>query len=522
MTHPRLAEAMMDPGIYPVIPGNVEMIQTHISYIFIAGDFVYKVKKAVNFGFLDFTTLERRKYYCDEELRLNQRLAPDIYLKVVPIFESDGEIHLKGEGRIVEYAVLMRRLPRERMLKTLLREGKADSSTMEEIALKLADFHARAATGGDIDRIGGIETVRYNHDENFEQTRKYVRITIPEGKYQFLKDYVHHFMEKYSSLLSRRVVEHRIRDCHGDLHLEHICVTDGIVIFDCIEFNERFRYSDVASEVAFLSMDLDFNGFTEYAQIFETAYIRYSGDQELGLLLNFYKCYRAYVRGKVISFRIDEPEIDEKERLSTVATASNYFDLAYAYAARPEKPALILISGLMGTGKSVLARNIAPLLGAEVIRSDVLRKTMLGIAPDERRYENFGSGIYSEKVSDRVYTRAVELAEEKLGRGKSVIIDASYKRRKERLKAGAAASRMNADFFIVECVCPESVIEQRLTSRMSQKDEASDGRWEIFHAQKADFDPITEIPEGRHIVVDTSLTPEESAVEAIRGIRLSR
>ncbi|MFB3926890.1 MAG: hypothetical protein ACE14T_12640, partial [Syntrophales bacterium] len=147
MTHPRLAEAMMDPGIYPVIPGNVEMIQTHISYIFIAGDFVYKVKKAVNFGFLDFTTLERRKYYCDEELRLNQRLAPDIYLKVVPIFESDGEIHLKGEGRIVEYAVLMRRLPRERMLKTLLREGKADSSTMEEIALKLADFHARAATG---------------------------------------------------------------------------------------------------------------------------------------------------------------------------------------------------------------------------------------------------------------------------------------------------------------------------------------------------------------------------------------
>ncbi|MBE9547599.1 MAG: AAA family ATPase [Proteobacteria bacterium] len=520
MPYSRLVEAMSKPGFYPHMPDSVEVIQTHISYIFIAGDYVYKVKKAVDFGFLDFTTLEKREYYCNEELRLNRRLAPETYLDVVEIGEDDnGNLILENGGKIIEYAVKMKKLPRERMLGTLISEGKVDTSVMDAVARKLVDFHGRAATGGEIDLVGGVDMIRKNHDEDFEQTERYINITIPESSYRFIKSYIYRFMERHDSLLKKRVADHRIRDCHGDLHLDHICVTDDdVLIFDCIEFNERFRYSDVAAEVAFLAMDLDYNGYPDYADAFIGSYIKYSGDQDMSALLNFYKCYYAYVRGKVVSFMIDDNEIGEEEHKEAVRNASMYFDLAYTCAARLERPALILIAGLMGCGKSVLAENIAPRLGAGIIRSDIVRKEMQGISSTERHYEDFGKGIYSDDVSRKTYERALDLAEEKLREGKSVIIDASYKRRDERVKAYDAAARLNADFFVIECVCAEEIIRKRLDSRMVDAGEISDGRWEIFQAQKEDFDKITEVPERFHITIDTSSTPEESAHTAIELI----
>ena len=437
MTHPKLVESMLNPDFYPDKPGGrVELVQTHISYVFIAGDLVYKVKKPVNFGFLDFMTLEKRKYYCEEELRLNRRLAPDAYLAVMPICEEpSGRLRLGGKDRIVEYAVKMIRLPQDRMLKVLLSQGKAGLPEIEAIARKVAEFHALAATGGKIDEMGSIETIRFNCEENFEQTKKYVGATLSAEKYAFIGDYVRTFIEKERPLFESRISGHRIRDCHGDLHLEHICLTDGIVIFDCIEFNERFRYSDTASEVAFLSMDLDFNGYPDDARAFADDYIRFSKDGQMQSLLNFYRCYRAYVRGKVISFRLDEAALSESERSEIVAAGSRYFDLAFSYAARLEKPALILMTGLMGSGKSHLARNLSPLLGADVLRTDVLRKEMLDISPEERRFEEFGAGIYSDKVSARTYDLALEKALDLISRGRSVILDASFKRRTEREKA---------------------------------------------------------------------------------------
>ncbi len=516
MTHPKLVEAMSNPEFYPHRSQGVELIQTHISYIFIAGDYVYKVKKAVDFGFLDFTTLEKRRHYCNEEIRLNRRLAREIYLGVVEICEdADGNLFLgKGAGT-VEYAVKMKRLPQERMLSTLLPEGKVDKSIMKPIAGKMVDFHENAATGGEIDLVGGVETIRKNHDENFEQTGPYINITIPENSYRFIRSYIYRFMEEQLPLLKKRVAAHRIRDCHGDLHIEHICITDDILIFDCIEFNERFRYSDVAAEVAFLAMDLDYNGYPDYADAFKNHYIKYSGDDEINTLLNFYRCYYAYVRGKVTSFRIDDEAIQKEERKKAAETAIRYFDLAYTYAARLEKPSLILVAGLMGTGKSVLAKNIAPRLGAEILRSDILRKEILNIYPTERYYEDFGKGIYTDDISRKTYQRALDLAEEKLIEGKSVIIDASYKDRDERIKAADTAGRLNAGFFVIECFCPDEIIKKRLDSRMADVDEASDGRWEIFQTQKDKFDEITEV---QKITIDTSLTEEESVRKAIEEI----
>ena len=542
MTHPKLVEAMFRPEFYPHRPEQVELIQTHISYIFIAGTYVYKVKKAIDFGFLDFTTLDKRKYYCNEELILNRRLAPKVYLEVVEIGEdAGGNIVLGMKDRIVEYAVKMLKIPQEGMLKTLLHQGKVDHSIMDALARKLVDFHSHAATGGHIDEIGGLETIRRNHDENFEQTKNYVDITIPEVQYRFIKAYIYNFIDSHHALFAKRVAEHRIRDGHGDLHLEHICIMDpgspdkapdkamdrfrkdydpdDIVIFDCIEFNERFRYDDVAAEVAFLAMDLDFNGYPDHSETFVNAYIKHSGDHEIRNLLNFYKCYYAYVRGKVVGFEINDNSIRQEERNEAAKAAAGYFNLAYTYAARLEKPTLILMSGLMGTGKSVRAKHIAPRVGAEIIQTDVVRKEILNIEPTEKHYEAFGRGIYSEEVTRKTYGRALELASQKLKEGRSVIIDASYKSRDDRRKAFEAAGRLHADFFIIECICPENIIKERLISRMSDKGEVSDGRWEIYLAQKEAFDAITEIPDSLHIILDTSSTPEESTYKALQKMR---
>ena len=546
MTHPKLVEAMFRPEFYPHRPEQVELIQTHISYIFIAGDYVYKVKKAVDFGFLDFTTLDKRKYYCNEELRLNRRLAPKVYLEVVEIGEdAEGNISLGMKDRIVEYAVKMLKIPREGMLKTLLHQGKVDNLVMDALARKLVAFHRSAATGGHIDEIGGLETIRRNHDENFQQTESYINITIPEVQYNFIKAYIYNFIDNNHALFAKRVVDHRIREGHGDLHLEHICIMglgypdnsagtapykaidqsrreydpDDIVIFDCIEFNERFRYDDVAAEVAFLAMDLDYNAYLDHSETFVNAYIKHSGDYEIRSLLNFYKCYYAYVRGKVVGYEINDSSLWQEERDEAAKTAARYFDLAYTYTARLEKPTLILMAGLMGTGKSIRARLIAPRVGADIIQTDAVRKKILNIEPTEQHYEAFDRGIYSEEITRKTYDRAIELASEKLKEGKSIIIDASYKSRNDRRKAFEAAEKLHADFFIIECICPENIVKERLTSRMSDGAEISDGRWEIYQAQKETFDAITEISDSLHIILDTSLTPEESMNQAIGKLK---
>ena len=213
------------------------------------------------------------------------------------------------------------------------------------------------------------------------------------------------FLERERPLLEKRVRDHRIRDCHGDLHAEHICLADGIIIFDCIEFNKRFRYGDVAAEAAFLAMDLDYNGYPDHARAFVEAYVRHSGDEEVLRLMEFYRCYYAYVRGKVISFRVDDPHIGGADRDAAARMAARYFDLALSYAARPANKTLILVAGLMGTGKSVMARALAPLIGAEIIQTDAVRKEMLRIPASEHRYEGFGQGIYSADISRKTYAK---------------------------------------------------------------------------------------------------------------------
>jgi hypothetical protein len=327
----QVVEALMKPEAYDEEPGKIELTQTHISFVFLTRNFVYKVKKAVDLGFLDFTTLEKRRFFCKKELELNRRLCEDMYLEVVPINKSNI-IKIKGEGKPIEYAVKMKRMPQEKMMNKLLEENKVNSKLIDEIAKIIAEFHSKAETNRRISEFGSLAIIETNWKENFEQTQEFVSKTISMKDFKFIRERIDDFMKRNVSFFEKRMAERRVRDCHGDIHSGNIFVTDRIYIFDAIEFNERFRYSDVASDIAFLAMDLDFKGRTDLSSFFVEKYVKYSGDQELTKLLPFYKCYRAYVRGKVISFKLQDPNVGSEEKGAAMKEAKAYFKLASAYA----------------------------------------------------------------------------------------------------------------------------------------------------------------------------------------------
>jgi aminoglycoside phosphotransferase family enzyme len=328
---PALVEDLLKPQAYPHKPQKIELVQTQMSFIFLAGEYVYKVKKPVNLGYLDYTTLEKRRFFCQQELELNRRLCPDAYLAVVPVVEERGEFHIEGKGKATEYAVRMKRLPQDRMMDVLLTRGQVTPEMVARVAEKLADFHQKTETSEEIAAFGKLDVIRHNCDENFAQTEKYIGLTISRVKYERIKGYTDGFIRRNAGLFEKREGEARVRDCHGDLHAAHVCFTDGICIYDCIEFNDRFRYTDVASEIAFLAMDLDRYQQAGLSRHLVDTYVKLNHDEELLELLNFYKCYRAYVRGKVESFKLDDPYIPQEEKAKLLTVARSYFQLAESY-----------------------------------------------------------------------------------------------------------------------------------------------------------------------------------------------
>jgi aminoglycoside phosphotransferase family enzyme len=328
---PALVEVLLKPETYAHHPAKVELVQTQMSFIFLAGDYVYKVKKPVDLGYLDYTTLDKRLFFCRQEVELNRRLCPEVYLEVVPVVRHNDQIRLGGEGEAIEYAVEMKKLPGDRMMDKLLAQDLVTEEMVGRVADKLAAFHAKAVTSTEISSYGSLDAIRINTDENFSQTERYIDISIPAATYHKIKSYTDNFLKSEKSLFDKRVKDGRVRDCHGDLHAAHVCISNGICIYDCIEFNDRFRYGDVASEVAFLAMDLDRFQRADLSRVFVDSYVRLSQDEELLKLLNFYKCYRAYVRGKVASFMLDDQYLPEKEKKDARTTARMYFELAGSY-----------------------------------------------------------------------------------------------------------------------------------------------------------------------------------------------
>jgi len=335
MESERIVGAFLKPETYDEkVSGKIEVLQTHISWVFLTGSYAYKIKKPVDFGFLDFTTLEKRKKYCELELTLNRRLCPEMYLGVIPVAEDKGILKMGGRGRIIEYALKMRQMPREKLMNRLLERGEIGKDVIDRIAKVIADFHSGAETSAAISKSGNPESVKFNWDENFEQTTGFVGKVLARKDFDFVKKTVIDFLEKNKNLFEKRVRGGRIRRIHGDLHSGNIFVVGGKpCIFDCIEFSDRFSCLDTAADVAFLSMDLDFKGRRDLSELLVKKYIVYSGDEEIARILNFYKCYYAWVRGKVTSFRLNE-KLGKAEKLAVAESASGYFRLAAGYAGK--------------------------------------------------------------------------------------------------------------------------------------------------------------------------------------------
>lgn len=328
-----LLEFLSDPENYPEKSKSLKIVQTHISFIFILDDYVYKIKKPVNFGFLDFTTLEKRKYYSLKEVEINKRLARDIYIGVVPISKIKDKFEFSDKNP-VEYAVKMKRLPEEFLLSNLIKKGIREEDLIR-IANKIAKFHDEAETSENILSMGEIEKIKINTDENFEQTEKYKNITIKDKDHEFIKNKVNNFYEDFKDLFKERIKNKKIKDCHGDLRMEHICVLEkDIIIFDAIEFNERFRYHDILNDIAFLTMEMNYEGFEKERKIIEDNWFKVcekEKSEDILKLYYFYLSYRSFVRGKVTSFLLDDPYINFEEKEKIKEKAKKFFMLSKIY-----------------------------------------------------------------------------------------------------------------------------------------------------------------------------------------------
>ncbi len=509
----RLVEHLSDPRFYPHPTSRVQVLQTHISWLFLTDEFVYKLKKPVNFGFLDYTTLEKRRAMCEREVKLNSRLCPGLYLGVEEIRDDKGTLALGGSGKTVEVVVKMVRLPEERMLRRVLARGEGNSELFARLARALATFHGHSRVHGDTALLKDLVGVKHNCDENFAQTEKYIGALVSPATHTFLRTATELFCRRHPRLFDRRVRQGRIVDGHGDLHLDSICATDPVCMFDCIEFNERFRILDVAEEVAFLAMDLEFEGYAPFARAFVDSYVAACEDRELALLLDFYKAYRAMVRAKVHSFQWDDERLDHAARARLHAIASRYYELALAYAQAFNPRRLIVTCGLSGSGKSTLARRLGERHAVEVVRSDLVRKELLGLDPFERRHVPFGEGEYAPAVTERTYWAMMERAEQLLATGHSVILDASFIARQHRRWAVEAARRAGVPFLLLECRTSDEVIRERLRRRAEKSASVSDGRVEVYERQLAAFEPPEEFGGAEKVIVDRSRDVEELLAE---------
>ncbi len=504
---PWVIDALRDPAVYPHPVDRVELIETHISWVFLAGERVYKIKKPVELGFLDFRTLRQRRHFCHEEVRLNRRLAPDTYLGVIELKGSRPHIRMGGPGRTVEVAVEMRRLPADRMLDQLVEAGRAEPAQVRAVAATVARFHAEAETGGRVDAMGSVDTIRTNWEECFAQTADVpADVWRPEER-RALRAYVDDFLAREGPRLEARIAQGRIRDCHGDLQAQHVCCIEPIQIFDCIEFNERFRFGDTAAEIAFLAMDLERLGAPALAIEFINAYTEETGDYGVVPLLDFYRAYRAFVRAKVLAFQLSD-------RPALIPAARALFALAGRFA-KPRGPARLLItSGVMGSGKTTVARAVAARLGAIVIRTDAVRKRLAGLGIHERATAGFGKGLYTSGMSERTYAQTLALAGEVVAAGWPVIVDGSFSRAAERAQARRVAERLGVAHATLWCDAADAAIAERLARRAG---DISDGHVELLPQHRARY----ESPEGEPAVVRVETYPEtriEPVLEALRGL----
>ncbi len=520
----RLVSFLESPASYPHRPPEVRSIQTHISWVFIARPFVFKVKKPVNFGFLDFSTLEKRRHFCERELELNRRLCPDIYLGVVPIYESASGFSFNGEGEIAEYSVKMRELPSGWFLSELLAKNLVGEKEINRVIFCLHRFYESEKPDPKIEEWGTPERLKISTDENFAQVEPFTGKTISPAALGAIRHFTNSFYAANKDLFRERIRQRRIRDCHGDLHLDHIHITpEATTIFDCIEFNDRFRFIDIANDLAFLAMDFDFEGRRDLANLLLQTAAREFRDPEMLNVSDFYKCYRAFVRGKVESIQAVEPEtVNLGQHLKQ---AARYFRLALRYTVTDSEPLVLVIMGRVGTGKTSAARQLGSELDWPVFSSDQIRKTLAGVPLTERTPPELRDEVYSERMSEKTYENLLEQGLAALGccsRGRrprpratqsGVVLDATFSSRAHREFLCKECENAHVGFQFVELDVDLGEIERRLRARNESTAEISDTRLEDLEKLNAAYEPLSELaPDLIKISADNAVSDTVKAV----------
>ena len=511
----KLIAQMRQPDFYPHAVDNIELIQTHASVVFLTGDYAYKIKKSVDYGFLDYSTLDKRKHFIETELRLNKKVAPELYLEVISISDIDNMLILDRSENIVEYALKMRRFPQENLFSNLLKAGKLSCDCgasrrhrLIELGKTVAQFHARAETNEYISSFGKAAKIEAAFIENYRQSQKYVGTVQTKEQLEATKAYTDRFFDERKDLFKTRRDRHKIKECHGDLHLKNICLwQDKIQLFDRIEFNESFRFVDTMYDVAFTVMDLEARQKPELKNAFLNSYLEYSGDWEGLPILPLYLCRQAYVRAKVNSFLLDDPQISETDRQKAKKTASNYYQQAYQYT-QSKSSSLAIMSGLSGSGKSTVARSIARNKGAIVIRSDAVRKHLAGITLDESGADS----MYTSEMTQKTYHRLLELGIMLAKEGYKIILDAKYDRNNLRHPVIIEAQTENIPLKIIYCTAPESILRNRLNQRQN---DISDAGADLIESQKVNSEDFTTVERAYVTTVDTSQVNWQEKIEDI-------
>ena len=530
MSQEEVVRALQDPAFYPHRPERVEHVQTHISHVFLAGPYVYKLKKAVRFSFLDFSTPELRHHFCDEEVRLNRRLSPQVYLGVVPItHEARGPLRLGASGETIDHLVWMRRLPADRILVNLVRCGGARTDMMDALASRLAAFHRSAPEGPEISLHADPARLVSRWESVVSGTAPFAGVLLAPEDHEILTDFGPAFIDAHETLLRARQRAGRIREGHGDLHAEHVCFVDapveaegalpplepGMYVFDCIEFSQPLRCNDVAYEIAFLAMDLDSLERPDLARSLVAAYVVAADDPDVPLLLPLYACHLASVRGMVEGLKSAEAEVEPTDREVAAVRARRHFTLAVRYAWTAGGPAVIACAGLSGTGKTTLAAELARTTGFVLLSTDTLRKRRAGLAPETPARAAYGAGLYTDEARAATYVALVAEVQAALEAGRGVIVDATFIRRADRDRLAEAARRQRRPYVFLSCQADEAVVRTRLAAR-EEGHSVSDARWDVYVAQREQCEPFG--TDERHLVVDTGGTLASSRAAALRAL----
>jgi aminoglycoside phosphotransferase family enzyme/predicted kinase len=506
----RLLDDLARPEAYPAPqPTTVTLVTTHISWVFITDHEVWKLKRPVDYGFVNYRSRDRRRRFCHEELRVNRRLAPDVYLGVVPVRVHKGVHSFTSTGTVVDYAVRMRRLSDSASAEELLRHGALTHERLAALSARLANFYAASGPGPS---WGALDVLRGNVEENFDQVRPFIDRFVEPRTFEVVRSWQLGCLAQRAGAFEARQRQGRIRDGHGDLRLEHVYFErEEPIAIDAIEFNERFRIADVAADVAFLAMELDARSRPDLAAGFLAAFARESDDYDLYSVLDFYLSYRAWVRGKVASFLAADPATGSEKARRKSQEAEKLFALARAYSVpRAEVGAVIAVGGLIGVGKSTLAAALGRSFSTPVIDSDRTRKGLAGVPATQQAPAEAYTAAFTRQTYDEMFRRADVV----LGSGRGLILDATFRDRKLRLRARDLAHRHGRQFRFVEAVCDDATLLARLRARAAGVS-VSDATEGLLEQVRREFDPVNELGNGEHVRVHTTL-PVSTQVAFVR------